>query len=66
MVPTLLHEKNEIYQELTTPRWSQGVGSEPSPDNPHTLEAKDLIPDTHHYQGIHLASFGHLQRRYLP
>lgn len=66
MSPRPLHEKNEINQELTTSRWSQGVGSEPSPDNPHTLDAKGLIPGTHHSQGIHLTSFRHLQRRYLP
>lgn len=42
-----LDEKNEINQELTTPRQSHGVSSEPSPDNPHMLDAQDPIPDTH-------------------
>lgn len=62
--PTQLGEKNEIDWELATPRQSQGASAEPSPDNPRTLDAKDLIPDTHRYRGIYPTSFRH--RRHLP
>lgn len=37
MTPTQLREKNEINQELVTPRQSQGVSSEPSPDHIHWM-----------------------------
>lgn len=44
--PLQLREKNASSEELTTPWRSRGVGSKPSPSNPHTLDAKDPNPDT--------------------